>query len=372
MMANAGATFDPKSRSWLAMLILKELDEVVQWCIDYYSVQLDSHTMVSTVIYSAINSVLKDYSKRSRERQCHTRFLKLVDDSVQSLTNEQQIELEAKYAKEAEFYGSLTAAKGARLLVEKWRVSKKTILISDNPSPKEIVPGSVELLKLMWSYYHDIRSEHQELDAHMSRKLQLMLHQAVANDHTECVECLLGLTTDDNSPIRLDATSCLRNAAKEGALSTIEFLLKNTNLKVTKEVFNTIFETGHLPTVESAISNYSEFASESSILATIRARNKACYKLSTKSIISTVPERLHLSQEIYAWQRILEQLETILGKTRPPRGYLGGSSKSQQEVVAGFRMAYHILQQPPPEEYQDWVSYFIPSSSSPPSKCCVC
>jgi len=381
MVAKAGATFGSEMHSWLATLILKELDQVVKWCVKYYDVQLDSHSIVTEVIYTQPNSLRSSHSYRVTERQKHISKLEeeLAGSSTKSTDRELKkqllAELQAKHAKEAERSSSITAVKGARLLVEKWKVSKKTIILSGHQTSLG-ASGEIELLTLIWNYYKETRSEFQNLE--MDIRLQATLDTAVKRGHSEFVKKLLELTNEEElvglgggKIVYLNTSGCLLEAAKQsGTLSTIQFLLENTNSQITKQVFDAIVENGDPPTVEWAIINYArQFASETTIEAAVNARNSACWKVGQwwahydydgGGEGFSESQLVGLSRAVFGRQQMLEHLESIVGNNirgAPPRskekvsGTSGDGCGGGDWIRDGFKQAYDCLKKPIPEDY---------------------
>jgi len=391
MVAESGATFGSEMDSWLAMLILKELDEVVKWCIDYYDVQMDSYPIATEVIYVQSNSLRSNGHHQALQRQKYITELEedLAESSTKTTNKDTKMhlltELQAKQAKEEELCSSISATKGARLLVEKWKVSKRTVVLSGYPTALG-ASGDVELLKLIWNYYKENRSEFQRFV--MDTRLQATLEMAVKSGHSEFVKALLELTNEEELDesaggmkkiVYLDTSGCLLVAAKQtGTLSMMKFLLENTNSQVTSEVFDAIMEHGDIPAVEWALINYaSQFASKTSIEAAVNARNNACWnvgqwwahKNNEGGDCFTESQLVNLSRDAFSRQQMLERLESIVGNnTRgaPPRSKedVRGAGGKGDWIINGFKQAYECLKEPIPEHYLAAYADYVDSSAS--------
>ena len=161
-------------------------------------------------------------------------------------------ELQESERKEESLLSTISAVKGARLLVDKWSVSKRVVIsFGIAYSPGHL--GDIELLNLFWSYYNDIKAENEDID--MRAKLQTMLVQAVSKGHTSFIRALLDLGREGG--MDLDTSPFLLRAAETtGTLFTIKFLLEHCNSKMTREIFDAILKHGDLETSEWAMSNY--------------------------------------------------------------------------------------------------------------------
>eukprot|EP01102_Stenamoeba_stenopodia_P009083 TRINITY_DN2662_c0_g1_i2.p1 TRINITY_DN2662_c0_g1~~TRINITY_DN2662_c0_g1_i2.p1 ORF type:complete len:384 (-),score=81.59 TRINITY_DN2662_c0_g1_i2:144-1295(-) len=373
MVAEAGATFGRESYSWLARLILDDIDEAVQWCVKFYDVKLESPDFMAEVIYQTPASRKSNYSYRVSSRKKRLKEIEDALSSRQKLSAEQiennkleQIKIEQEASLDDKKFEASLSEKGARALVEKWRVSKTSIIFSGHREPGISLghTGDVKLLELIWGYYEDMKHED---NINIQPVLQRALVAAIKQQgFMEFVKRIFELAKSEG--LQLNSDSCLMDASKtSGTLSTIKFLLDNGSV-MTQDAFDAILQNGDLDMVRWAMDNYvPALASKSSIDAAVEARNQACWKVGqwwAHFYYDGGGEgfeeegRKQLSKEVIDRQEILERLEEVVSlRGNPPRskskvkgsdddGHGGGDW-----IFNGFLKAYADFDKDVPADY---------------------